>query len=723
MNFAKQLEQYNTPPELYNGLPIQTMNTEDFIPLIRRELMKEAYEPNLDKFPEDSDDRKYAQDLNRQIEAAWINDTGTLFRYSDPVIPFGHGSPGHGKTTSFRVAAKQFAEAVGMNFVDRPNNEYRPSRKDFLYIQMEMAGEVSSITQGGLVVKGEDEHGREYMHKVPLRQLQMAQDAGFSLLVYDDVKNAGPSIQNILMAMMEERAFQGNKLGRMAVGATGNIGIDGTNISQSSTANLTRTQNFLVYDSVGNFVQRVLNRQQNEMYDGPDVGADAVLCFLMKNPELFTENVKKTGRSSVTGTHANPRTWSKCMGLMRELCSTYLQQKQILQADFNDPELQKILKRAADQIGIEKTADKLQELHEKLKLTAQSDIDKNPLNRRVEAKVKGVLGTNDAGLAFHEYMYRRLSYGTDLLASELMKNGELSASSQERFIKQYQGQSAEAKDFGHHMVMSMAEAASQPLAQAMRNNDMAEVKELSKRFTKGMLAPANIKIDGQNYNVALEDGEINRGVYFLLSKTTHALNDPNKLKASSTGYMMSPRFLESFLMGVAQEPTAAQQATTNSKQTRYDGIADLLTNTTQNSHIQVADLEQKIHQAKKSEATVTPEEAKEIAKQNEQVSTQTAPSQVQRTTADQSQVEKQEVEVSKAQELATSMSDGFDLDESFEPEPLELESTHSDQTDNHHLSQAKLPRDEDMPVNSFDESSEFDLDDDFEPPIPSRGMN
>lgn len=585
-----ELKEHDKPPAHYNDVPIQPSPVRSVVKFIKHQLFKEAYEPDLDSIS-DPDKRKHAEELNKRIKKAWALDTGSPFIYTKPVVPFLHGEPGHGKTTACKLAAEEFCRDVGMNFVHRPNNDYQPTSDDFIYIQMELAGENSSTTQGGLPSKSKTESGQEFTHKVPLRQIQMVEEAGFGFLVYDDAKNASPNIQNILMSTMEERAFQGNNLGRIAVAGTGNLGTDGTNVHQMSSANMTRMANFATYDTVGDFVERILTGKQDKAPEDMDidVAGDAIVSFLIKNPDCFTE---KPERERVPGTYACPRSWSKLLHEMRSDTHKRLSIEDMVHADLNDKQSSgyKKLEQLAEEIGLEPGEDSIAAVKRNIEEKDRELKNDGDLHSQIQRTVCSLIGNKEgkAGKRFSEYLYRRLSYGTDLMADSIIKNGKLTDAQNKQFIQRYSGQSSEARDFGHHMTVSLAEAASTPLANAMRKNDGPEIERIAKNFTKGLFAPADVKQDDKKFNVALDDGEINRALYFLMSKTSGKLKDNQKLRSSSTGYIMDSSALQSFLTGAAKEPTAAQSI--DGERTRYDLLSDMLTNQKQRDAVVSDDL-------------------------------------------------------------------------------------------------------------------------------------
>jgi hypothetical protein len=209
------------------------------------------------------------------------------------------GPPGHGKTTTFKEAARRVAAALGMNFVMNPGDEVKITKNDFLFVSQEFSAENSKMELGGIPAK-KVEDNVEYMVKLTNKRIAMLEKAGAGLLLLDDFPNASPSIQNIGLSLTDEKRFQGLNLANTYVGLTGNLGsIDGTNTGRLSTALRGRCETYFVCDKVENFIDRARSTYRDE------IGDAGVSLFLERFPDQFAEmpSIKESGG------FAAPRNW------------------------------------------------------------------------------------------------------------------------------------------------------------------------------------------------------------------------------------------------------------------------------------------------------------------------------------------------------------------------------------------------------------------------------
>lgn len=302
--------------EIAKSLGLNEMTTFQVIDLLKFDILTSAYRKN----PKN----KFERDLNEKIEKVysdWSN--GSEFVY-DPshknLSMFLMGPPGQGKTTTFKVAAKQVADALGLTLVVNPGDDYKPSRKDFLFVSLECSGENSTITFGGLPIKVEefvvDENGKNtdekitYMTKVPNKRMAILSNVAGGVFLLDDFSNAAPNVQNAALSITDEKRFQGVNLDHTYIGLTGNLGaIDGTHTTKTSTALRGRCITIFTRDTPEQFAART-----HEKY--PDDISDAnVLPFLHRNIDCFAW--MPDNKSS--GGYPSPRTWDHFMSEARSL--------------------------------------------------------------------------------------------------------------------------------------------------------------------------------------------------------------------------------------------------------------------------------------------------------------------------------------------------------------------------------------------------------------------
>ncbi|MDI5833254.1 hypothetical protein OCF84_20985 (plasmid) [Shewanella xiamenensis] len=293
-------------------LKIAERDTETLIQDIKRDLCLISYRPN-------ATDPRFTQ-LNSKIEAIFEAEFGYPI-FSRDVTPY-HimGSPGHGKTTCFKVAAQWFSEQTQMNLVVNPTDDYMLQDNDILMVILDLSGETSNIKFTGLPTIREYESAittsnefagsKKYTTSAPPKSLQSLSEATVSILLLDDFSNASPSIQNIGLSVMLEKQYQALKIGKHAfVNSTGNLGaIDGTNVSPTSTAMASRRQTYLAKDTPHNWAKRT----QKQF---PDMIGDAGLGGFF---EQYDECFSMPSKSKKGEAFACPRAWSHFVHYARE---------------------------------------------------------------------------------------------------------------------------------------------------------------------------------------------------------------------------------------------------------------------------------------------------------------------------------------------------------------------------------------------------------------------
>ena len=348
--------------------------------------------------------------LDTKIEQAWQQQRGVPFLARAVTPTYLRGYPGQGKTTSYRVAAEQVARMLGLNFISNPADDYIPSGNELLFVVQELSGQVSAVDFGGIpnVQQFATQAGGEqaYMTKLANKRLVSLQYAGAAVLLLDDFSNASPNIQNIALSILMENRFQGLHLGNTLVGATGNLGTsDGTHVSATSNAIVTRVANFLVVDTIDHWVARTRLMYRDTVGDGGLAG------FLKRYPDLF--HTPKRSRDGVP--YPCPRSWTLFLPKLREILFTY-QQKQTLEADTPFP------------------------------------FDE------LEFEAAGLLGLEVANKLASYYL--SAMQHSDPLAKQLVDTGEWSSAALESFRKHYaRGYAASAQQFGYQFMTALADYA------------------------------------------------------------------------------------------------------------------------------------------------------------------------------------------------------------------------------------------------------------------------
>lgn len=278
------------------GLEPQT--TEDIIPGLMHDILQTVYQGALGR-----GDNELAGKCERLYEKWYTNakmdPTDTDVVQSTAIL----GPPGHGKTTSFKVAAQRVAAGLGMRYLENTkatDPDVKVDRNDFVFITQETAGVVSAIEWMGLPTREEVGGGRAQMGRLHSSSLIKLQQAGGGVLLLDDFLNASPNIQNVGLSLTLEKRFNSLDLTNAYVGVTGNLGaLDGTHTQRPSTALRNRLKMIFGVDRFDNWSRRVQRRFNDEMGDTGVVG------FLERQSQFFTEepDVKKAGG------YATPRSW------------------------------------------------------------------------------------------------------------------------------------------------------------------------------------------------------------------------------------------------------------------------------------------------------------------------------------------------------------------------------------------------------------------------------
>lgn len=417
--------------EVSKAMGLMEMDTHKLVDLIKHDILMSLYRSGMEngsKITLSAEDKQ----LNAKIQAVYKEWTGNEFDY-DPshknLSMFLMGPPGQGKTTTFKEAAKEVCEAVGLKLVVNPDDNYKPSKEDFVFASLECSGENSAITFGGLPSKVEEEGpGGEkltYMTKVPNKRMALLSQVAGGVLLLDDFSNAAPNVQNVALSLTDEKRFQGLNLAHTYVGLTGNLGaIDGTHTTKNSTALSSRCILVFTRDDVKNFEARTQKRFKND-----DIGDAGILAFLQRNPECFAEmpDGKKNGGFPC------PRTWDHFMGEARSFIRRH---------------------------------------------GGRGKGEKHALEN-IKAYANIILG-HEVGLKLASY-YQSLVQGADPIAQNAIVHGKFNKKEVDE--KYGGGKSAPQQDFGYQLAVACADYA----VQMIRNDKDNSLTEPIKRFGQVVL--------------------------------------------------------------------------------------------------------------------------------------------------------------------------------------------------------------------------------------------
>lgn len=231
---------------------------------------------------------------------------------------FAHGEPGHGKSTAFMLAAQVLADLLDMRMVREPTVDYEYSPNDFVFVTENLAGQNQIIDVGGIpdVTTVPSHRGDDKRMVKRLRHsLCSAVQANASMILFDDITNASPNLQDAMLSVAETGKFQDLQLENgCVVGYTGNFGAaDGTFATKLSAALKTRCSIYDVQDSLEDWCART------RAFYNDELGDCGVSDFLQEQKVagecLFSKPIKS--KREKDSPYPCPRTWSKLVTDLR----------------------------------------------------------------------------------------------------------------------------------------------------------------------------------------------------------------------------------------------------------------------------------------------------------------------------------------------------------------------------------------------------------------------
>ncbi|MCC1496798.1 hypothetical protein [Alcanivorax sp. 1008] len=268
---------------------------------------------------------------NDRVEAAYEAATGGLeFDPALKVTPraafYAQGFPGEGKSTAFKIAARDLSRLLRLNCVVDPSPDYEPDQnRDFVFITENLAGQNSIIDVGGIPDVQERMLGgkpQRFLIKRVRASFAIASAAAANLILFDDISNASPAIQDTMLSICLENKFQDLQLPRTTLmGYTGNYGaMDGTNAMKVSAALRTRVQLFNVQDTCHEWCDRI-----NKALAGDPLGSAGTVAFLRAHGDENFRSPPPKGAKGAIYTYPAPRTWSFFLTEARAFLSMYSQ--------------------------------------------------------------------------------------------------------------------------------------------------------------------------------------------------------------------------------------------------------------------------------------------------------------------------------------------------------------------------------------------------------------
>ena len=262
--------------------------------------------------------QRYGVEMHQLLSEEWVM----------PV--YLEGSPGAGKTSSFRSACQEFAKLMGMKFLDALSKEDiergMVGPEDFVYQVIELAGANNKYDIGGLPMRTKV-GDTEFMGHLPEWKLASTMMGGYSFLVFDDFPTAARSVQASVLGMLlgskagdlnftareEDSSLpRSRRSSRVHVGLAGNQGnADGNRaVNEIDTAVMNRVQRYNVYDTIPAFKRRTLRNLTDEL------GDLQFTDFLEANADMFSK-LEKPDSSGLRGQFPTPRSWDGFLSAAR----------------------------------------------------------------------------------------------------------------------------------------------------------------------------------------------------------------------------------------------------------------------------------------------------------------------------------------------------------------------------------------------------------------------
>lgn len=235
------------------------------------------------------------------------------------------GPSGHGKTSGFEAAAKEFCKLMELNFV-MPREGQEVGERDFVYNVISVGGATHKMDFDGMIAREKDSAGKNYMTHVPGWKMLKAASAAYAMILYDDFPTSSHQVQHGLLDMSLEgsnSSINFNKDGGRAkagsssvfVGFCGNIGTkDGNKVQQITAATANRIWRAHVEDTPTDWANRTI-RTFNDT-----IGDAHMSAFVRAHEDFFslppTDGAKgqfPSPRSLTTATSYLRRRWHEAV--------------------------------------------------------------------------------------------------------------------------------------------------------------------------------------------------------------------------------------------------------------------------------------------------------------------------------------------------------------------------------------------------------------------------
>jgi len=364
------------------------------------------------------------KEMAKKCEEVWSQLFFTkLNRFTKEKVPMILvGPPGHGKTAAIMEAARQTAELLGMNYIERPTMnqaEGRPIEEtimDFPVVVEEPGSGTTALNFGGApskdLAKMADGSEREVMKKIIKSDFSYLSSCLGGVLILDDCLNAPAPVQSIFMGLAQFGCVNDLNIGKHSlVTFTGNLGaaVDGSVANRVSTPLQGRTKKYYVENTLEDW----LLYMREKTCEDPLGMAGLDAFFSEKPPTSFAEAPDINGANGGdVPQYATPRNWTNAYPEIRDWIET--------------------LNGLAAKYGYGLSDDELQGNAENMSTYAKKVHE---ATEELHQALVGIVGQKHAD-SVREF-YRGYRMGAFQIAANVLETGEFNRFDAELFARRY----------------------------------------------------------------------------------------------------------------------------------------------------------------------------------------------------------------------------------------------------------------------------------------------
>ena len=324
------------------------------------------------------------------------------------------GFPGHGKTSCLKQAAKAYAEARGLQFLEA-SNTISPNEidyeKTYVMCTLELGGQATATAISGLPVY--DSEKKELVQKV-VNHLEAASRAKHGFLLLDDFANAMPEITSALHQLLIERQSGSINLKGKSIAATGNLGYeDNTAATQLSSAIFGRTIPFYVADDKETFVSRLKSKNPK--------AADIVQSFFVafEDTEGILFGAQEVTNSQIARS-SSPRSWENAIRGLGSKMFDYVEENETAVRD----RIERITKNVLPEEVATKFMDHLDSLRLSIYPIAKAVYEKGQLDEPLKKRYEKTLALHSNDIATKSNRDMLMTYLAQMFLDDYLSSNE-----------------------------------------------------------------------------------------------------------------------------------------------------------------------------------------------------------------------------------------------------------------------------------------------------------